>query len=822
MKPFCLRESGLRASLAIHVRILLFLFFLLVAGQLMAQSNAVIQGKISSSDGQPVAEVLVMLVETNQETYTDKEGNYRFDHLRKGNYTLKATLLGLPVMKRTVTLAADGSVTADFVIKESAIGLKEFEISTRTISKELNKESRIVSKLPLKYMENPQVYTTLSDKLMTEQIITDLSEGLKNAPGLIKMQGSIGRGGDGAVYYNLRGFPTRVSMVDGLPGQTNGEIDMANIQSVEVIKGPSGTLFGGAVTSFGGLINVVTKKPLDTLGGEVSYTGGSYNLNRITADVYGPVNKSKTLTARLNAAYHTRNSPQDAGFRKSFFLAPVINYKPTERLDITLGAEIYSYEGTNPSIIFLSRTRKFFATNPSEMNFDWNRSYTNNDITLKAPSSNIHGRIDYKLGRGWVSSTNFSRNTRKTDGIYQYEFIRGNTSDDLVERNVQLQNADAATTSIQQNFTGDFHIGGIRNRLVVGLDYLNQNAFNNYSGIVKFDTISGSNPNFVKYSLLSRANAINKIVTSGAAPVKNYTSNNIYGAYASDAVNITRYLVAVLSLRLDYFASNGTFNHVSGKMVPDSRFYQTSLSPKLGLVYEIVPEMISLFGNYMNGFVNVPPVTQPVANVNGNFKPMYANQLEGGVKLNLLQNRLTVTASYYDIKVKNMTRPDVLMDNGTEYTITVQDGTQRSKGAEVEVMAVPFKGLNLIAGYAYNDSKLNTTGKDTDGYRPSNAGPPTIGNLWLSYTLYKGTLKGLGIGAGANYVSEHVTANSATTGRFVFKPYTLINATAFYDADKFRIGLKFDNITDEQYFTGQGVISPQLPFNASANLAVRF
>jgi iron complex outermembrane receptor protein len=794
----------------------------LFAGKLHAQVSPALYGKVTTSDGQPVKDVAVILIETRQQTVTAHDGTYKFDHVRNGTYTIKAAILGLPAIRKTITVTNGANNMADFTLTESEVGLQEVVITTRKLGKELNKESETVAKLPLKYLENPQVYTTLSDKLLTEQVITDLSDGLKNAPGVVKMQGSIGRSGDGAVYYNLRGFPTRISMVDGLPGQTNGEIDMANIQSVEIIKGPSGTLFGGAVTSFGGLINVETKKPLDTLGGEISYTGGSFDLNRITADIYGPVNKSKTLTARLNAAYHTRNSFQDAGFRKSFFLAPVINYKMSERTNITLGAEFYSYEGTNPSIIFLSRTRKFFAATPKELNFDWNRSYTSNDITLKAPSVNVHGRIDHQLGGGWVSSTNFSRNTRKTDGMYQYEFVRGNASDDLLERNVQLQNADAATTSIQQNFTGDFRIGSLRNRLIVGVDYLNQTSNVNNSGIIKYDTISGSNPDAKRYASLSLATATSKIAASSAALTKTYNANNIYGVYASDVINITDNLLAMLSLRLDYFASNGTRNYVTGKIVDDSRFYQTALSPKFGLVYQIIPEKVSVFGNYMNGFSNVQPVTQPSPDVNGNFKPQQANQVEGGVKLDLMDNRLTFTASYYDIDVKNITRADTRKYNGTDYTVTVQDGTQRSKGVELELMAAPIRGLNIMAGYSHNNSKLNTSGKDVDGTRPASAGPEDIANAWISYTIPAGKLRGFGVGAGGNYVSEHVTANTITTGTFTFPSYTLLNATAFYDARKFRAGLKFDNITNAEYYVGQGVISPQMPFNFSANVSLKF
>jgi len=806
------------------------LFFLTVVAccmqlfsvNLYAQANPALHGKVTTSDGQPVKDAAIILLETRQQTVTGHDGSYHFDHVRNGTYLIKASILGLPAIKKTITVTNGANNVVDFTLSETEVGLREVVITTRPLGKELNKESETVAKLPLKYLENPQVYTTLSDKLFTEQVVTDLSDGLKNAPGIVKMQGSIGRSGDGAVYYNLRGFPTRISMVDGLPGQTNGEIDVANVQSIEIIKGPSGTLFGGAVTSFGGLINVETKKPVDTLGGEVSYTAGSYDLSRISADIYGSLNKSKTLTARVNTAYHTRNSFQDAGFRKSFFLAPVINYRVSDRTNITLAAEFYSYEGTNPSIIFLSRTRKFFAATPKALNFDWSRSYTSNDLTLKAPSVNVHGRVDHQLGKGWVSSTSFSRNSYKTNGIYQYEFVRGNDSDDKLERNVQLQNADAGTTSIQQNFTGDFRIGTLRNRLIVGVDYLNQTANVNNSGIVKFDTISGSNPDSRRYTQLSLATATNKIALSSIAAAKTYNSRNTYGVYASDVINITDNLLAMLSLRLDYFASNGTNDLVAGKMVPDSRYYQTALSPKFGLVYQILPGKVSVFGNYMNGFSNVPPVTQPVAGINGNFKPQQANQVEGGVKLDLLDNRLTFTASYYDISVSNIIRPDIAKVDGTVYNISVQDGTQKSKGVELELMAAPVRGLNIMAGYSHNDSKLNNAGKDVDGIRPASAGPADIANAWISYTISAGKLRGFGAGVGGNYVSEHVTANTPTTGTFTFPAYTLLNATVFYDARKFRAGLKFDNITNAEYFVGQGVISPQMPFNFSANVTVKF
>src|SRR3546814_3383774 len=76
-------------------------------------------------------------------------------------------------------------------------------------------------------------------------------------------------------YYSMRGFSVQPTMVNGLPGLTNGSLDPAGIERIDVIKGPSGTLFGSSLISYGGLLNTITKKPYRGFGGEVSYVAGS-------------------------------------------------------------------------------------------------------------------------------------------------------------------------------------------------------------------------------------------------------------------------------------------------------------------------------------------------------------------------------------------------------------------------------------------------------------------------------------------------------------------------------------------------------------------
>ncbi len=798
----------------------LFLFFTIAA---FAQQAATIKGYISTSDGKPAAYVSVGLKGKGIGSTSAEDGTFTLDRVKPGTYVIRTSGVGLISSEKNITVSAGEILNINFTLKENADQLKEVNISSNKRNKYATKESNYVAKLPLKNLENPQVYTTISKELMEEQIVTNFNDALKNTPGLDKSWTSTGRPGDGATYYNLRGFTTQVSLIDGIAGLTNGDLDPSNIETIEVIKGPSGTLYGGAITNFGGLINVVTKKPLDTVGGSFSYNTGSFGLNRLTADVYGPIDKDKNLLFRLNGAYTKQNSWQDAGFGKTTFIAPALEYRINDKLKLNLGAEFYNYEGTNPLMVFLNRGRQLIARTPDELNFDFGKSYTSNDLTFKTPTVNVHGQLTYKLSDEWVSQTNFSQNSRQSKGNYQYVMFLG-TTDDVLSRYVALQNSTSTAADVQQNFIGDFKIAGLRNRMIIGLDYLNQKTNNSNSPYILYDLVNtvGNAPN---YSNISKGQVDAKIVagttpTGFTANSKTITTTKVYSAYASDVLNFTDALSAMLSLRIDRFDNKGTYNQTTGAVSGD--YLQTSISPKFGLVYSIIKDQVSVFGNYMNGFRNVAPVVQPLADVSGTFKPQQANQFEGGVKADLFHNKLNITASYYNIDVKNMIRQEAIIRNGVNYNINVQDGTQLSKGFELSLNANPIQGLNLVAGYSHNNSKMTQSDPSVEGRRPVSAGPEDMVNAWLSYTLTMGKLQGLGFGFGGNYLSENLITNSSFTGVFTLPAYTVLNATAFYNKNRYRIGLKVDNLSDKRYYKGWTTVEAQTPRSFVANITYKF
>jgi iron complex outermembrane receptor protein len=226
----------------------------------------------------------------------------------------------------------------------------------------------------------------------------------------------------------------------------------------------------------------------------------------------------------------------------------------------------------------------------------------------------------------------------------------------------------------------------------------------------------------------------------------------------------------------------------------------------------LVKEQVSLFGNYMNGFNNATPTNPSFDNTP--FKPQYANQWEAGVKADAWQHKISATVSYYNISVTN-----TIMDDPAHLGFSTQAGTQLSKGIEAELIANPFVGFNIIAGYAYNDSKFSQSAANILGLRPAAAGPARLANVWMSYQLTEGKAKGLGLGVGGNYGSSSYQTNT-TTFKFTIPSYTTVDATAFYDQPKYRIGFKLDNLTNQQYWSFR--LAPQNPTRGTLSLSLKF
>lgn len=806
------------------MRQLFFITVFVIFSQMatMGQSTGIVQGTVKTADGNPADHVNISIEGTSRGDVADRKGFFEIRNLNPGNYNLVASFVGLESQKLAIEIKPGETTRVELTLNESAQQLGEVVIA----SNRQNQESPYVSKLPLKSMENPQVYSTISTELLRHQAVTNFDDALRNVPGIHKLWESTGRAsGDGSSYYALRGFEAQATMINGLPGLTSGSLDPANIEKIEVIKGPSGTLFGSSLVSYGGLVNTVTKKPYNGFGGEIGYMAGSFGLNRVTADINTPLNGDQILL-RVNTAYHTENSFQDAGFRKSFFISPTLAIKANDRLSFLLVTEFMQEEKTNPAMLFLGRSSALQFKNLEELNYNRELSLTSNDLSVKNPRYNLQAQMTYKLSDTWTSQTVLSRGLAESEGYYSYLYDNENGRKEF-SLWISDQQGTIISSDIQQNFIGDFKIGKIRNRLVVGLDYFSRNMIDNstgYSWVHNVNAQGGVNYDYpytaeveTAETYLTRSSIDNLLSSTGRS--NSNSKDAAYSAYVSDVINLTPKLLAMASLRVDYFDTEGDIT------TEDDDFSQTTLSPKFGLLYQPIADKLSVFANYMNGFKNVAP--RSIADATGEnvrikaFEPEHANQLEFGIKSNIVSDKVTATVSYYDIRVSNL----VTGDPENIYN-SLQGGKVQSKGFEIDLTATPVEGLNLIAGFSHNDSEVLEGDKANiwleTGRRPIYAGPTDLFNAWATYTIRKGSWNGFGAGFGGNYVSKLNILDSQVTGTFTLPSYVIMNASLFYNTSSFRVALNINNLSDKAYFTGYSTINPQKPRNAVVSLSYKF
>ncbi|WPR75569.1 TonB-dependent receptor [Algoriphagus sp. NG3] len=782
------------------------LFFLCVSSA-FAQS-ASIKGYVTTSDDQPMEFVNVGIKGLTKGNATDRNGFFEIKNITPGTYTVYASFVGIETQEKSIQVRAGESLSVNFVLTESSTDLSEVIVTDQSSNRFYSDSNFTIAKLPLTDLQNPQVYNSVSSKLLKEQVVTNMNDALKNATGVTRLWESTGRGGDGAEFYSMRGFSVQPTMVNGMPSLNNGGLDPANVETVDVIKGPSGTLFGSAVISYGGLINVTTKRPTDTFKGEVGFITGNYGLNRITGDVNVPLNESASM--RVNTAYQSNNTFQDAGGRNSFFFAPSFKFEASERLTFLINTEFLNSNSVNAPMIFLNRNNPLTFSSIDLFERNYERSFTGNELSINNSSYALQAQAFYKISNSWTSQTVVSRSSTQTDGYYHYLF---DASDgDSFTRFISDRNGQTLTTDIQQNFIGDFHLGSMRNKMIVGLDYYDADILNSSTGWVANGVVTLSDG--ADTGVLTQAGVDDLL--KGSFEGNSIGSTRIMSAYISDVIELLPQLSAMASVRIDNFK-----NEAWGTNSEENT--QTAVSPKFGIVYQPVKDKVSIFGNYMNGFSNVAPAT--VSDADGTnqrfvtFDPEKANQLEVGMKTSLYQNKISATASYYNITVSNR-----VMIDPNNVNNSIQGGEVVSKGFEFSVIATPVVGLNLVAGYSMNDAEVTKDYPESGylGLRPEEAGPENLFNFWASYSFSAGALKGFGLGFGGNTASEYLTMNRANIGSFALPAYQVFNASLSYTGSKYFLALKVNNLTDQKYYSGWSTVTPQNLRNASISLNYRF
>ncbi len=779
-------------------KMLTILTILLLATNINAQINTSnIYGKVLTSDNSPAEFINVTLKSTKKGVITDVKGNYEFKNIAYGSYTLEFSLIGMETKIVVIDVNSPNINIQDVILNEGSEKLSEVVVSAQRLNQFAHKESEYVARVPLKNINNPQSYSVVTNALLKEQITTDLPSAFKSITG-----GGYVQSNDGNVSVYLRGFRSDVHLRNGGIAWIKAPIDPQNIERLEIVKGPGSLLYGTNVdniANFGGVVNKVTKQAFNGKKLDIGYIAGRWEQDRATLDYNTVLSEDDNIYFRLNAAYNSENSFQDQGIIREFMVAPSLTIELSDKLTVEANLE---YNQSKRNLNFAKGLSTSLITDDvnswDDLNWDYNTNYGTNEMAGYFSNLVAQINLDYKFTDTWSSKTTFTKATTFTDANYLRVVMTDETT--VSRYYLQYDPRETSNTHIQQDFLNVVEGDKIANKFVTGISYLHNLEDYQRTGVWNaIDAVDTTDP--VITGLTN-----DQFEANIADETKNKTviEFQTIGVYAFDAITLNKQLTLTGGLRFDRFMADNTItNGAEGT----NGYNQNTFNTKLGLAYNPFDDKASLFANYMDGLSNNAPSDNGTGEVI-TWDAERAKQFEVGTKLDFFDGRLLSTISYYNITIDN----DIITD---EDGVSSQTGETLSRGFEIDLIANPAPGLNIVAGYTKNNATLEKVDFGSEAILGNSLTytPETVWNFWLSYQALKGKAKGLGFGLGANHMSE---IYNSTTNNFGSEAYTTVDATVFYKKNNYKISLKADNLFDQEYYNGYGI--PQKPFNFRVGL----
>ena len=671
------------------------------------------------------ATILIQNDSTHFGKLTDVTGTFEVE-LAPGNYSLEVRYLGFQTYKQQVELNGDSTVLENIVLQEGAEQLQNVEIVGR-IRRDYNSDySFSASKVAIKNRELPQAVAAVTKELIADRQAFQLGEAVK-AVSNVSLTGLYN-------HYNIRGI-TQADDGQMLNGMRTRQYYFlqpitSHLERVEVIKGPSSVTFSSADP--GGTVNMVTKKPLTETQSEIAIATGSFGTLRTTADFTGPLNDSKTLLYRFNAAYQEADSFRDVVNNNAILFAPSLSYVPNDNTSLNVEMIYNNAEGN------LDRGQPIFGAINGE--YDINST----PITRNVGASNDH----YKT-RELVFTASFSKKFSEHFG-FNAQFMKQTWDEDLAEHRVGGTMVDIdgnviptlarlryderqqfwETDNLSAYFNYDISSGSITNKLLVGYDTTRweRKIGAGWFRARRYLTVNGGQANYNpanpdNYQQMT----INGVTTpvpagayfdlenpfNGARNTSNYAASNLSqylpanltssdGVYIQNQFKVGKFS-ALVNLRYEWFTDVFAY-----KSNDEQEFKTTAFVPRIGFTYE-VSKSISAYATYLKGFqphtntVSLSPTAEGFfwAGSPSRFDHLESSLKELGLKAEFLNGKVFANFALFDIIQKNILLGDTYdLDNLTTR------GEQRSRGFEVDLSGYVSSNFQLIASYGYNNAEI--------------------------------------------------------------------------------------------------------------------
>lgn len=684
----------------------------------------------------------------------------------------------------------------DFYAENDTVKGKKREVLREVVivSNKLQKSPTVV-RSGIKPMDLPQSFQIIGKSIIEQQQSIRLSDVIKNANGVYV--GSA-RGGAQESFWS-RGYDMSNNNIfkNGFRSSAGSMPEVSSLDKVEVLKGGSALLFGNVAP--GGILNMVTKTPSFNQGGEITMQAGSYNFFKPAVDFYGPVNQS--IAYRFNGSYENSKSFRAIVKKERYYFNPSLLFALNKKTEITLQGD-YLHDNWTPdfgtviigkNIVDLPRTTYLGA--------NWSNGQTK--------QATVSALIKHEFNTNWKLNFNssFQEYYRNWKGT---ERIQPSANGDWKRPLGEVRNEETIAAE-QISLQGIFNTGKIKHQLFTGIDY--ENAFTKSYTFVFSPTTYGSG-NIYDFDNFNQGTGI---PDSNNTRIVETTSNR-FGIYAQDLISVTEKFKFLAGIRWSWQESQPITQNLAvnpNTTTEGVKQKDIAISPKVGVVYQ-PNKNTSLFASYSDSFTPNTGTT-----INGDvLDPSIIAQYEVGVKNDFWKGLLSANLTLYQITNDNLAQTAEFKTDGsinTDTTLKVLSGETKSKGIEIDIVAKPFEGFNINAGYSYNDMRYTktsgTNGSFIVGDRLTRT-PVNTANMSFFYTLQNGKLKGLSFGAIGNYIGKRVGgwnnqivvnpttfATSINDREIPLSDYTTIDVSVGYNWKQFSLLCKLSNITNELNYT---------------------
>ncbi|MGH7845008.1 MAG: TonB-dependent receptor [Candidatus Binatia bacterium] len=625
-------------------------------------------------------------------------------------------------------------------------------------------------KFPVPLKDTPQSITIVPERLMEEQAATTVQEALRNVPG-IGLQAGEGGGPQGD-NLTLRGFNARNDFfIDGIRDQGSYFRDVFNIDSVEVIKGPSSFYFGRGST--GGIINQASKSPRLTAsyGGELS--AGSGPLFRATADINQPFSDSGAFRVNLMAHY-AKFVDRDEAKRRRLGFAPSVSFGLGTPTQLTL-SYFLQYENNLPDyghpFVFGAPPRIDRDTFFGLRDKDYERTLVNIGTA----------RLDHHFSDQLTLRNTLRYSHVDREAVPTAPRIAGTPASGTplslirVNRNRPERDTQESILSNQTDATAKFDTYGIKHTLSTGIELARET----------FDVLRFNHPG--PQTNLANPNPSDPLTSARTLAAKSDTTSLSFGVFAADQIKLNDYFEIVGGARWDIFNTDfdDRMNSVTRERTDRMWSYRG------GIIFHPVPNH-SYYFSYGSSW-NPSAEALSLNNANQGTPPEKNRTFEIGAKIELMEGALNLQAALFQID-KRDARTEAEDGSGLD----VLKGKQRVRGLELGIAGRVLPGLNVFTGYTYLDPKILKSndlqgGIPIEGKDLQNV-PEHSATFWTTYDF----LDKWQVGGGPSYVGRRYSNNSNTNR---IPGYVRWDATVAYKlTENVQFRLNANNLTNKLFY----------------------